>query len=147
MSYNFEEMVNEAYQTLAETNSEGCNKLVLPKIETNIETTRMHWKNVKEFLKVVCRHPDHFMAFLKSELPDKEINWFSGSKSDGLLIHGKRLKQTLIVEMSMKYINMYVLCPSCGKCDTSLNKFDSRLLKFECHDCGTTKYFEALSAE
>ena len=138
MDITFENMVNEAYQQL-DRESRG-ETLILPPPVTCIETTRLHWKNVKEYLRVIRRHPDHFMSFLKKEIPGKEINWFSGSKSDGLIIHGKRQNNKELTELSLKYIDTFVICSSCKHADTHLIKESSKNYQFECLDCGMKKY-------
>jgi translation initiation factor 2 beta subunit (eIF-2beta)/eIF-5 len=135
MSTEFETMVNEVYEHL-NVHSKG-ELLILPKIDVDINTTRLHWKNVKEYLKVIKRHPDHFLKFLRNELPGKSINWFSGSKSDGLIFLGKFQKQQYIITLIKKYIDVYVICPSCKLADTMMNKEE-----FHCNDCGFKKYLE-----
>lgn len=135
----FETLVNKAYSLL---DQQSCGKdLILPEIVVEIGTIRLHWKNVKDFLKVVRRHPEHFIAWLKSELPSKEINWFSESKSDGLIIHGKRQKKSDVVDMAIKYVNTFVMCSSCKRSDTIMSKSCNKQWEFECENCGMTKFF------
>lgn len=138
MEFDFITLVNNAYLIL-DQQSRG-EDLILPEVVVEIGTTRLHWKNVKEFLKVVRRHPDHFMEWLKSELPSHEINWFSGSKSDGLIIHGKRQKKSDITEIALKYVNTYIICPSCKRADTKMTKISNKQWEFECMDCGMKKF-------
>ncbi len=138
MNTDFVTLVNNAYLIL-DQQSRGEN-LILPEVIVEIGTTRLHWKNVKDFLKVIKRHPDHFMEWFKSELPGQEINWFSGSKSDGLIIHGKRQKKSDIIEMIFKYVNTYVICPSCKRADTKMTKIGHKQNEFECLDCGMKKF-------
>ncbi len=138
MDQTFIDMVNKAYQTL-EQESKG-DTLILPTIVTEIGTTRLHWKNVKDYLRVVRRHPDHFMDFLKDQLPGKDVNWYSGSKSDGLIIHGKYQKQAEVSELAIKYVKTFVVCSSCGSADTSLTKQSSKSHEFECQSCGMKKF-------
>ena len=138
MDITFEDMVNEAYQQL-DSDSRG-DTLILPEPVTIIDATRLHWKNVKDYLRVIRRHPDHFMSFLKKEIPGKEINWFSGSKADGLIVHGKRQKNNEVTELSLKYVDTYVICPSCKHADTRLVKENSKNYQFECLDCGMKKF-------
>ncbi len=45
---NFNQLLDEAYEQL--DNNDNINIIVLPKIETEIGTTRLHWKNVNLFL-------------------------------------------------------------------------------------------------
>lgn len=138
MDMDFNVLVNNAYLIL-DQQSRG-EDLILPEIVVEIGTTRLHWKNVKDYLKVIRRHPDHFMDWLKSELPSHEISWFSGSKSDGLIIHGKRQKKADVIEMALKYVNNYVICPSCKKADTRMTKAGHKQHEFECLDCGMKKF-------
>jgi translation initiation factor 2 beta subunit (eIF-2beta)/eIF-5 len=135
---NFNTLVDDAY-LIIDKQSRGEN-LILPEVVIDIGPTRLHWKNVKAFLKVVRRHPDHFIGWLKSELPNKEINWFSGSKSDGLIIHGKRQRKSNITELVRKYVSSYVVCPSCKHVDTQMYKCDHKQYEFECIDCGMKKF-------
>lgn len=133
MLLNFETMVNETYNYI-EQDIKG-ETLILPKSIIECTITKLYWKNVKNYLKVIKRHPDHFMNFLKKEFTNREVNWVSSSKSDGLIIHGKGLKPNNITEISLKYVNMYVKCSSCKKTNTFMIKSD-----FECLDCGMKKY-------
>lgn len=137
-NYNFDKMVEEAY-TYLDNQTKGV-LLVLPTPVTEIEVTRLHWKNVKEYLKRINRNPDHFMDFLKKEFTNREVNWVSNSKSDGLFIHGKRLKHSNIVDISVKYVEMYNVCPNCKKSDSEMHKTSSKQYEFECLACGTKKF-------
>lgn len=139
MEFDFETMVDKEYQFL--NNDRRNETLILPSIITEIGPVRMHWKNVKEYLKVIQRHPDHFIEFLRHEIPGKNIDWFSASKSDGLIIHGKCQKTSKLSELAFKYIEMYVKCLSCKKIDSSLIKTGAHKYEFECRECGFTKNF------
>lgn len=138
MEFDFNTLVNNAYLIL--NNQTKGDNLILPEIVVEIGTTRLHWKNVKNFLKVVRRHPEHFMDWLKSELPSHQINWFSGSKSDGLIIHGKRQRKSDVKDLALKYVNEFVICPSCKKADSQMLKINSKQYEFECLDCGMKKF-------
>lgn len=141
MEYSFEYMVNEAYQELDKDPNEA-QTLILPDIVTTIEPTRMIWVNVKDYLRVIRRRPEHFINFLRNEKICKgEINWMSGSISDGLVLHDKFRKNTIISEMALKYVNDFVVCTTCKRADSLLIKEkESKLHKFECNNCGMTKY-------
>lgn len=138
MEMKFEEMVDEAYEYL-DMESKGCT-LILPTIIADIGTTRLHWKNSQDFLRVINRNSEHFMDFLKKQVTNKEISWYSGNKSDGILIHGRNQRVSHVNDLIFKYINIYVTCPSCKKNDTIMTKNNSRKYKFECIDCGMNKY-------
>ena len=133
---NFDIMVNESYQLL-ETYSE--DKLILPKLETEITVNRLYWKNIMEYLNVLNRSPNHFYMFLKTELCNNEINWYSANKDDGIIIRGKHKKNTEVVELIKKYINKYVMCSCCKKINTELNRITSKRYEFKCLCCEMTK--------
>jgi translation initiation factor 2 beta subunit (eIF-2beta)/eIF-5 len=133
--YDLNTMIDEAY-TYLENEAKG-EPLRLPVLDLEINTTRLHWKNVKTYLKTISRHPDHFMDFLKRELVGKDISWYSSSKADGLLIQGRFQKKEEITRMAIKYVENYVLCPSCKKSNTTLKKISGKKYVFECLDCGT----------
>jgi translation initiation factor 2 beta subunit (eIF-2beta)/eIF-5 len=136
MTYEFNILMNEAYEQL---DKKSGSQLILPKIDCETTVTRLHWKNVIDYLKVIKRNPDHFINFLKTEYPDKEISWFSSSISDGLIIHGKFLKKHMINDIAIKYINQNVTCSACRSNKTELSKISSKLYCFECLDCGHNK--------
>ena len=140
MSKSFNDMCDEAYELLEQYDKSGTS-LILPNIIVEMSTTRLHWKNVKDFLKTVNREPEHFMDFLINELPGKQINWFSASKADGLLVHAKKFKQNDVSELALKYVNNYVSCPSCKHFETDMIWTpEIRKYNFVCQDCGFNKY-------
>jgi len=136
MSYDFECLINEAYESL-ETRTK--TNLVLPKVESYSTVTRLHWKNIMDYLKLINRTPEHFINYIKTENPDKEISWMSGELNEGIIIHGKFLKQQLINDIIIKYINSFVICSACKSYNTELIKKSSKLYYFECIDCEHNK--------
>ena len=135
---SFEDMVNNAYMLLNTNNNKEF--LILPQIKIDIEPTRIHWKNVKEYLVLIKRNPMHFMQFLKLNFLGKSIDWTSESISTGLFIHGKKIKENDIKNIMIKYINEYVICNDCKKSNTSLMKSDLKKYLFKCNECGVSKY-------
>jgi translation initiation factor 2 beta subunit (eIF-2beta)/eIF-5 len=130
----FDKMVEEAYMFLTD-NSKQREKLIIPDIKTNIETTRLHFININNILKIIRRTPDHFSSWLSAEIPDKTINWLSSDKDEGLIIHGKFRKDTEIAKLVLKYVNMFVVCTSCKSTNTDMTK-----TQFICNDCMMTKF-------
>ena len=136
---SFEEMVDTAYMQLEQNNENKM--LILPNIVTIITPLRMWWKNPKEFLITVKRRPEHFMHYLVVELPNIKINWASDSKSDGIVFHGKRLKQNIISDMVLKYVKSYVLCSGCKSDNTIMNRESGcKKYEFNCYNCGYKYY-------
>jgi len=139
MTNEFDIMMNKAYQILEAKETSSNTIFTLPPLVIDIDTTRLHWKNIKEILKFIDRDPEHFMTFLKSEMPGKEVNWFSSSKSDGLIIHGKKQNKAYIESLTLKYVEAFVICPGCKKPETQMLKIKSKLYEFECLVCGLKK--------
>lgn len=130
--FSFEEMVNEAYQNMEMKQKKS---LILPDMIFDISVVRLHWKNIKDYLQLINRDSDHFIAWLKSEIPGKEINWYSNNISDGIIIHGKYQKKKEITDLSLKYVMTFVICPSCKSPETIMTKE-----QFICSDCGMTRF-------
>ena len=97
---NFNSMLDNLYTYLETTDN---NTLVLPAPEIIKSTTRVMWKNVKDFLKVTKTHPDHFIDFFTKE-SGKKVNWYSDSVSDGIIIHYNKILASDISNIMKKYI-------------------------------------------
>jgi translation initiation factor 2 beta subunit (eIF-2beta)/eIF-5 len=142
MNNEFMLMVDEAYELLNKEENQTDNDLLLPKLDTEISVTKLYWKNIMEYMNLLNRNPDHFVIFIKNELCNNEINWYSdNNKKDGIIIHGKRQKNARILEVLKKYINVYVICSSCKKKYTELTKITSKKYQFKCLTCEMTKIF------
>jgi translation initiation factor 2 beta subunit (eIF-2beta)/eIF-5 len=137
-TYDFLEMINEAYQVLGD-GERSKNLVLLPDIIVIIDPTRLHWKNVSEYLDVIRCTPEYFMSFLKHELPGKNINWFSSSFEDGIIIHGKKQKKTSITELARKFVENCIVCSTCKNPNTNMTKINSKYYEINCLDCGAMK--------
>jgi translation initiation factor 2 beta subunit (eIF-2beta)/eIF-5 len=98
------------------------------------------WKNVKEFLRITRRPPDHFVNFLRKE-SNCVINWISESKSDGLTFSQKKLKSDFLIDHMKIYLKEYVICKSCKSINTYIER-DKNLRKYNfiCINCNN-QYF------
>jgi len=135
--YDFDTMVESAYLKLLKKNKN--NNIILPDIITEKTPTRIIWKNIENYMNAINRDSNHFYEFIKSQYNNKEINWLSNNKHDGLIIHGKYLKNNDITHILTKYINNYVICNSCKKNDTCMNKINGKKYYFICNNCGMNK--------
>lgn len=69
------------------------------------------------------------------------INWMSCDKSDGIMIQGKNIKENVIKELILKYINEFVLCPGCHKTNSTMVKNkDLGKNEYKCLECGLFRY-------
>jgi len=135
---SFEQMLDESYQYLERESK--CELLVLPTFDIDVNVVRLHWKNIEEYLNKIKRTSDHFMTWLKQELPNKPVNWYSATKSEGIIIHGKRQKKVDVIDLAIKYVNAFVLCSSCKSPNTTMTKDASKNYEFACMDCKMTLY-------
>jgi translation initiation factor 2 beta subunit (eIF-2beta)/eIF-5 len=133
----FNKMIDEVYSIIIINKIK--KKINLPNLNVEIETNRLYWKNIKEFLDIINRSLDHFLNYLKYELNNKEINMISSSVNDGLIIHQKHPKLKSLIDVRNKYIELYVLCSSCNSYNTTLNKYISKKYIFNCYNCGMNK--------
>jgi translation initiation factor 2 beta subunit (eIF-2beta)/eIF-5 len=144
MSISFDEMVDECYKLLdnnIDNQDNKVNNLILPNMIIETSVVRLHWKNVLEYLNVINREPEHFIDFLRKEMPNKQISWYSGEKKDGLLIHSTRQKKAEISNLAIKYVNTYVSCSCCHKNNSNLTKdHDTKKYEYKCLECGFNKY-------
>jgi len=139
---SFNNMVDEVYKLNSFHHEKKKRKIKLPNFEVEIEVNRLYWKNVNNFLIAFNRTltHDHFLIFLQNELNNKEINWLSAnSLENGLIIHQKHPKLNILKEVINKYIDNFVICPSCYSSNTIINKFINKKYKFVCNECGVNK--------
>lgn len=129
---DFNTLLDEVYEQL------GTNKketIILPNIILEKDTTRVIWKNIKEFLKIRDISANHFYNFISYKIKDN-INWVSDHKSDGLIIHNKKISDEDIKDVMKKYVKEYLICKICNKSDTTMEKDKSiRANKIKCNNC------------
>jgi translation initiation factor 2 subunit 2 len=129
----FEIMLDEAYNLL-ENNKTNNLDIKIPEPILIKNGNKILWKNVKEYLKIVKKPPDHFLLFLNNELSNC-VSWISDSKSDGLIFQTKIISSS-IIKLMKKYLIEYVICKSCHSNDTELIKDKNiRKYKFKCNFC------------
>jgi translation initiation factor 2 subunit 2 len=137
MSELFNIMLDDIYEKI-ENNNKSYN-IKLPDYILVKNGSKITWKNVKDFLKVMKRHPDHFFNFMNFETSNRVL-WVSDSKSDGLNFLYKVKVDALNIIIN-KYLNEYVICKSCKMLYTKLEK-DQQIRKYKliCRCCNTTYY-------
>jgi translation initiation factor 2 beta subunit (eIF-2beta)/eIF-5 len=134
---SFNKMIDEIYTIININKSK--KKIQLPNLNVDIETNRLYWKNINEFLDLINRPIEHFINYLKYELNNKEINMITSSLEDGIIIHQKYPKLKKIIDVRNKYIEIYVICSSCNSYNTTLTKYISKTYNFKCLNCDMYK--------
>lgn len=133
----FEIMLDDLYDNLEQKNN--LTKFIIPEPILIKNGNNNHWKNVKDFLKLAKRPPDHYVNYLSDQLSCK-INWLTESKSHGLIIY-KKIKPLVLTENMNNYLKDYVLCKSCKSSDTYIEKDKIiRKYNFICTNCDAKYY-------
>ena len=86
---SFEEMLDNLYSNLEFKNNNI--KIVLPDPILIKSGHKTIWKNIKDYLKLFDRDPDHFIDFINNETTSK-VFWLTESKGDGCLFQSKTKK-------------------------------------------------------
>ena len=137
---NFNNLLNEAYDLLKEEDIKKKH-ITLSKIDIEITATRLHWKNILEYITLLNVDNDHFYDFIKNELCSYIINWYSSEKKDGIIIHGKNLKHLPLNNLIKKYINNYVVCSSCKGINSEIKRTTPKTFQYTCKTCGVVKNY------
>jgi translation initiation factor 2 beta subunit (eIF-2beta)/eIF-5 len=132
---NFNELLDSVYNAFEIKDSD---MIILPNPILIKDSKRTIWKNIKAFLKVVNRQPEHCFDFFKNQT-GKEIAWYSEHVSDGLIFHTNKIKVNEIILLMKKYVDCYIVCNICKRSNTTMNKDqDLRKYKITCLDCNSS---------
>ena len=135
---SFENMLDELYDNLDQNNE--VVSVVLPEPQLIKNGNNIIWKNVKEFLKIANRPPDHFVNYLTKNC-NCQVNWITESKSDGLIFNQKKIKISNIIDFMKTYLKEYVICKSCKSYKTCIIKDQTiRKYNFICSNCKNEYY-------
>lgn len=134
----FEEMLTDLYNNIDQNND--ILKISLPEPIIIKNGSTIIWKNVKDFLRIIRRPPDHFLTCFKKE-SNCIINWVTDSKSDGLIFNQKKLKSDFLIEHMKTYLKEFVICKNCKSINSYIEK-DKNLRKYNfiCINCNTEYY-------
>jgi translation initiation factor 2 beta subunit (eIF-2beta)/eIF-5 len=137
MTTNFELLLDELYDELE--NLKKIEKIKLPKPEIIRKNNKYLWKNVNNFLKIVNRHPDHFIKFIENNFIHKVV-WMSNNRDDGLFFI-QRTDTNYVINIMNNYIKLCVQCSQCNCINTNFEK-DNDIKKFKlcCNNCKAEKY-------
>lgn len=129
---SFDNMILNLYSKL-ELNKDNF-KIILPEPILIKSGHKTIWKNIKNFLKLFNRMPDHFIDYINNESSVK-VFWLSEKKSDGCIFESK-MKKDYVFEIMKKYVKDKVLCKNCQNINTILIKIkELRKFKLVCNNC------------
>lgn len=148
---DFYKMLDDVYDELG---VQETQKIIIPDPEIETGTTKVIWKNVKEFLKMIITETkqeekplilknqttprrDHFIDFIKYKLKI-DVGWVSSHTSDGLILHNKKIKAKDLADIMKNYLENFSVCMICKKPNTEMYKDkDLRKWKIKCSDCNS----------
>ena len=141
LSLNYDELLERFYGMLKEKNPELLGKRKIKVLPPNVEkegSKKSAFVNIAQVAKSCNRSIEQLMEFVFVELGT------NGALDQNLrlVVKGKftgKQMETVI----RRYIQEYVLCPTCRSSDTVLKK-DNRLLFILCNACGSSRSVQAV---
>nr|MDO8110279.1 translation initiation factor IF-2 subunit beta [Candidatus Sigynarchaeota archaeon] len=109
-------------------------KFVMPEAQIFIEGSKTLIKNFKVLAEKALRDPKHFMKFIVSEVGS------AGTYDDqaGRAILSGAFTRKLIIDTIDKYVRDFVVCKTCGRPDTVIDK-EGRQAVLHCKACGSSR--------
>eukprot|EP01096_Ripella_sp_DP13-Kostka_P016249 TRINITY_DN7867_c0_g1_i1.p1 TRINITY_DN7867_c0_g1~~TRINITY_DN7867_c0_g1_i1.p1 ORF type:complete len:236 (-),score=114.35 TRINITY_DN7867_c0_g1_i1:36-743(-) len=142
--YTYEELLERVFSVLQANNpdlmSARRHKTVFTIPEVFRSTKKTVWNNFQLTSKAMNRAPEHFSAFISSELGT--TSQIDGSKR--LVVNG-RFNPRQLENVEKKYIEEYIICKTCKSHDTNLKK-ENRLFFVQCKLCGSQRTVAAVKA-
>jgi len=144
--YTYDELLDRVFGILREKNPELTGErrrtVLKPPQVAREGTKKTVFINFMELCKAMNRNHEHVSAYLLAELGT------SGSL-DGqqrLVIKGRFLPKSFETVLR-RYVNEYLLCPSCKSVDTLLDKDSAtRLMHLRCQQCGASRTVQAIKS-
>jgi translation initiation factor 2 subunit 2 len=122
------EMLRKAREKLPESVFEK-QRFEIPNAKGHLQGNMTVISNFKQIATELRRPPEHLLKFILKELAAP-----GDLKPKGLLI-GTRVAASKVNEKIREYALEYVLCPECGKPDTTIEK-DGQFAFLKCAACG-----------
>jgi translation initiation factor 2 subunit 2 len=125
---DYKKLLQKAQSELPETISSG-DRFKIENIRGHVEGNKTILSNFKKIVKDMHREPEHVLKFILKELATP------GKVNGDRVILGAKISATKINKKIRKYAGQFVLCPDCGKPDTTLQK-KSGIATIRCSACG-----------
>ncbi len=103
----------------------------VPKIQGHVEGNKTILSNFQAIASHLRRDIEHFTKFMLKELATP-----GGVRSNEFVL-GRKISSAIINEKVRKYVDTFVICPSCGLPDTDLIRDPKKGTTIHCNGCGT----------
>ncbi len=136
-SYDYEEALKRAREKLPQIVADDDTRFEIPKVNSEIEGNRTFINGFKALANAINRKEQHLLKFFSNELGTS-----ANIEGNRAILQGKH-PRALIQKAFERYIQLYVLCATCGKPDTKLELHD-RIMMMRCEACGAQAAVKAL---
>lgn len=126
---DYQALLKRAKDQLPEL-AEGSERFEMPTVKGHIQGNATIISNFHEVADSLNRPKTHILKFLSKELAAKGV-----IKKDQFAIFNTKLPATRINEKITEYADRYVICETCGKPDTSIEKIGQGIF-LKCSACG-----------
>lgn len=124
-------MLKRARERMPEAVTER-ERFEIPKVVGHLEGNKTVISNFIKIADTLRRDPEHLLKFVLRELATP------GIIRNGMLIIGTKTSASRINEKIKEYAIEFVLCPECGKPDTTI-VHEGDLASLRCQACGNKK--------
>lgn len=106
------------------------DRFEVPKVLGRLEGNKTILTNFAQITSVIRRDVDHFSKYLLKELATP------GVMRNSEFMLGRKVSSSIINEKIRKYVDSFVICPSCGLPDTDLLRDPKKGTTIRCNGCG-----------
>ena len=125
---SYEELLKKARNELPE-GAGKADRLVIPKVIGHIEGNKTVISNFTQIAQTLRRPVEHLLKFINRELAAM------GEIKKTFAVFNTKLSATRMNEKIQEYVDIYVVCRTCGRPDTKLTK-ESGVTIMSCQACG-----------
>lgn len=127
---NYEDMLKTA-QELRPKSALQRDRFEVQKIQGHVEGNKTVLSNFVAIAQHIRRDRDHLLKYMLKELATP------GIMRSGEFVLGRKISSAIINEKIRKYVDAFVICPSCGLPDTDLVRDVKTGTAIVCNGCGT----------
>ncbi len=107
------------------------DRFEVPKVQGHVEGTKTVLSNFVAITQHIRRDKEHVLKFMLKELATP------GMLRSNEFVLGRKISSLTINEKIRKYVDSFVICPSCGLPDTDLIRDEKTGTAIRCNGCGT----------
>jgi translation initiation factor 2 subunit 2 len=127
---DYSELLDRAKEQLPEI-SENVERFEIPTVKGTIQGNATIITNINQIASTFDRPKTHIAKYLSKQLAAK-----GSIKKDQFLAFNTKLRSSSVNEKLKDYAERYVICPSCGKPETEIQRKGDALI-MKCNACGT----------